>query len=655
MPLFKVSAGSDVPVSAVVKSNARTMESAISEVRGLQARARVNWTRAGKPIGAIQAPYEVWAVQEKDGSWTVSLTAIIQIVAQQTVIAEDQEAVQEAVQERQASGLIRWTYQGIPIGEYKEEIPTYWANRQADVTTNTTLTASSVLLFPGQSLTVFSDVSGPETPAGRVEFIDTTPGGLGVLASTVLDPDPVTHGLSHAQVGMLLPEGSYSMAASFVGSDGFAPSMSPTLAVVVNKVATTVTITPPEPPVFAGQSVSLNVEVGQANPLAPKPTGTITLFQGTDILALGYLDPSGESSTGSFGLGALSPGTYSFTVQYDGDDTHAPSTAVVSGITVQQATTTTVMTVLEAGFDSTLYNSVYSQLARLRATVSSVVPGTYPTGNVTFKDGSTPIATVALSPDFSTSGNSVAQITLDSLTVGEHPLSTEYAGNVNFAPSSSDTFTHFVSKANTFVNAFSTNSPTKFGQAAVFNGSIGVVSPATKTPFDVHGTSVTISFQDFGFTDVNLDSSGQATHSRSDFPVGGVQGAAVYSGHPEFEWSQTFYFHQVEKSDSITEIVVIAPDPVPFAVPATIITSVSAVAPGAGFPTGTVHFTVFDPNYYGNLFLGSANVESGFATLLVTFFAAITDSYTITAQYLGDGNFNSSSGQKTATFFGFFF
>jgi hypothetical protein len=654
MPLFKVSAGSEIPVSAVVTSHARTMEAALEEVRGLQARARINWSRAGKPIGAIEAPYEIWAVQEKDGSFTVSLTAVIPIIAQQVVIAEDPEAVQNAVSDRQTSGLIQWLYRGVPIGEYREEIPTFWSNQQPELQTASVLSLSQVSLFPGQSVMLSADVSASETPSGNVEFVDTTAGGFGTIALTPLEKDAVTHGLAHASAVVVMPEGVYNVRANYLGSDGFQPAQSLVTALSVAKVSTSVVVTPPTPPLFAGQSFSLGVQINHAVPAAPAPTGVITLFQGSTVLASKQVVPSSTFSNESFGLGTLAPGTYSFTVQYDGDSIHQGSSAVVSGITVQQATTTAVLSVLNPSSGAALTTSVFSQPVRLRAVVTSVVDGTRPTGTVTFKRGGVTIATTSLIPDTSTSNQSRAEVLVSNLSVTTHSLTAEYGGGASFAAATSPAVSFTVNKASVSVVATSANSPTRFGAATQFTASVVPVSPATVSPFQQYGTAGSVSYKDTATAVVNFNSSGQATRSISNLAVGANEVGVTFVATAEFNQGFNSFLHVVNKADTVTTLAS-NQAPVSYWMTFRLLSTVASVSPGVGIPTGTVSFSVLDPYFFGDLFLGSANLVNGACEITTSFFALVTDTYQFKATYSGSANQNPSVQTFNLQVFGFFF
>lgn len=662
MPLFKVSVESSVPVSAVVVSSAVTEKEALEEVRFLQSRARVNWMRGSAKLGAIEAPYEIWAHPRPEGGFTVSLFAYIPISALQTVIAEDGETVSQLLLNRQSSGLVPWTYRGIPVGEYKEPIPTSWFNQQPDVVTSVALQLSSSSLYPGQSVVMSVDVTGPETPVGNVEFRDLTSGGAGTVVQTTLEPNAVTPGISRAQAVVVLPAGAYSIAGFYLGSDGFGASESAPTALTVAKVSTSVVITAPTPPIYAGQSVSLSVAVTQSVPGAPLPTGTLTLFEGAAVIGSVQLNASVSPASGSFSLGALPPATYAFTVQYAGDDIHDGSSGSVSGIEVQQVPTTTTVEVLQAASDVPINDfedpalwPVFSQPVRFRAIVVSGFLGTVPTGTIQFREGVTVLATVTLTP--LTSNSSKAEVILDNRPVGSRSVNALYSGNASFVSSLSVSLPFTVVKANTTVGLVSLNSPTKFGQAAQFDATVGVVAPATKSPFQQYGVAGSVTYSEPGplVTVVNFDSGGHAVRSSSGFPVGVAQVTASYLTTAEYNPSANSVGHTVEKS-ATSMTMFFNQEPVAWFITFQIYATVVATAPGAGAPTGTVNYSVNDPHYWGNLFLGSAAVDpgSGVAQLSTTFFSIVTDTYIFTCSYTGSANFDASVVTRPLVSFGYF-
>lgn len=103
---------------------------------------------------------------------------------------------------------------------------------------------------------------------------------------------------------------------------------------------------------------------------------------------------------------------------------------IVNGtITVQPAATATALT-------SSLNPSTRGGNVTFTATVTSAVAGT-PTGNVEFRDGTSMLATVALS-------GGQASYTTSSLTAGSHSITAHYAGDGDFAASASGVLTQTV-------------------------------------------------------------------------------------------------------------------------------------------------------------------------------------------------------------------
>jgi hypothetical protein len=653
MPLFKVSVESQVPVSAIVVSSAPTEAEALAEVRLLQSRARVNWRRGLAALGAIQAPYEIWAQQADNGSFIVSLYAVIPIFALSALVAEDSQTVSQIVQDRQSSGLIPWTYRGVPVGDYRDPIPTYWSNQQPDIVTFTDVSLSASSVYPGQSVTLSATVSGEETPVGNLEFRDGV--GNTVIVPTTLEADPVTPGIAHAQAVVVFPAGTYSVYAAFLGSDGYQASSSTQLSLGVSKIGTGVVITPPFPPIYAGQSVSLSAVVSNSLPELPKPTGTLTLFQGTTVTGSTQLITSSPLSIGYFSLGTLPPGVYAFTIQYEGDGIHDGSSNSVSGITVLQVPTSMGISVL-GDFGFPLSAAVFSQPVKIYATVTSGVDGTIPTGTVTFKEGVTTIGVATLSPVSESTDTAAAQIVLTNFSVGAHSsLTAAYGGNASFAPSVSGSTFVVVSKANTIVNAYSTNTPTIIGQPAVFDATIAVQPPATVTPFQQYGVGGSVTYKDSAVVVVNFDGTGHAGRSISSLSPGTNEVGVTFNATAEYNSSFGSFPHVVSKADTVTHIYQFSPNPAAWYYSTTIVCSVTPVPPGSGTVTGSVNFSVYDPIYWGNLFLGSGVMMGGVAGLTFNWFIFISDNYLYTAQYVGDSNFSPSQEQQSFYGYGYYF
>jgi hypothetical protein len=96
---------------------------------------------------------------------------------------------------------------------------------------------------------------------------------------------------------------------------------------------------------------------------------------------------------------------------------------------------------------------------------------------VTFYDGATAFGTGSLN------GSGQVTLSISSLTAGPHSITASYAGNSNFASSTSAALTETVNKANT-TTAISTQSPNPSvaGQPVAVNFTVTPVAPGSGTP-----------------------------------------------------------------------------------------------------------------------------------------------------------------------------
>lgn len=171
--------------------------------------------------------------------------------------------------------------------------------------------------------------------------------------------------------------------------------------------------------------------------------------------------------------------------------------------------------------------------------------------------------------------------------------------------------------------------PSVFGQSftatAHVTTSTGVLSGSVN--FSENGTPLAVN--------VPVNGSGDASFSTATFGAGDHTITAVYSGDPGHLSSQGQYTQTVNKADTTTALSV-SPNPAAFGQTITLTATVTANAPGAGVPGGTV---VFTDN--GNP-IGSPSLDgAGQATLNVPGNLA-PGSHTFVATYGGDANFNGS-------------
>src|SRR5207245_7758840 len=167
--------------------------------------------------------------------------------------------------------------------------------------------------------------------------------------------------------------------------------------------------------------------------------------------------------------------------------------------------------------------SNFGQSVSLSATVTPVPPASgTPTGTMTFQDGATTLATVALvggSASFNTS----------TLAVGSHSLSAVYNGSASFAASTSAVRTQVVNPGNTTTSPTSSPNPSTVGQTVTLSSTVSPVAPASGIP------TGSITFRD-GATTLGVVAlvNGSASLSISTLPAGSDSLTAVYGGSTTF-------------------------------------------------------------------------------------------------------------------------
>jgi hypothetical protein len=261
--------------------------------------------------------------------------------------------------------------------------------------------------------------------------------------------------------------------------------------------------------------------------------------------------------------------------------------------------------------------SIFGQSVTFTATVTSTQG--IPTGSVTFKDGVTTIGSGTLS-------NGVATFSTSSLSGGSRSITAVYGGDTNFNTSTSAPLTQVVNKADTTTTLVSSSSTTVFGQSLTF----------TATVTSTQGTPTgTVTFKE-GATTIGTGSlsSGQATLTISTLSASPHSITAEYGGSGNYNPSTSNPLSQtVNKANTTTTITADLPDPSRVGENYVVSFSVTANSPGSGTPTGNV--TVND----GEGHTCTATVAVGSCAL-----PSIGEgAKTLTANYIGDGNFNGGT------------
>jgi len=281
--------------------------------------------------------------------------------------------------------------------------------------------------------------------------------------------------------------------------------------------------------------------------------------------------------------------------------------------------------------------SVFGQSVTFTATVDNTSgDSATPTGSVQFSiDGVAFGGAVALSGLGATAtATSGATATL-TVSGSQHTIDAVYMNTDGGFSGSSGSLSQAVNPAPTSTIVASSMNPSVFGQPVTFKATVSAVAPGAGIP------TGTVTFLDGGSAiGTGTLSGGVATFTTTALAVSSHTITAGYGGDGNFNVSNgslTGNPQVVNKANTQTAVAS-SMNPSVFGQPVTFKATVSAVAPGAGIPTGTVTFLD------GGSAIGTGTLSGGVATFTTT--ALAVSSHTITAGYGGDGNFNVSTSTK---------
>jgi probable HAF family extracellular repeat protein len=182
--------------------------------------------------------------------------------------------------------------------------------------TSTTLTSSRNPSQVGQAVAFTARVSASDggTPTGMVTFRS---GG------TVLGSAPLNGSGTATISTSVLSAGGHGITARYPGDGAFAGSNATPLRQVVNKYASSVTLTSSANPSARGQLVTFTAQV--SGETSGAPTGSITFRNGGVLLATVPLTGGAATST----VSTLSRGAHTISASYSGDGTFATSRATL--------------------------------------------------------------------------------------------------------------------------------------------------------------------------------------------------------------------------------------------------------------------------------------------------------------------------------------
>ncbi len=364
---------------------------------------------------------------------------------------------------------------------------------------------------------VVSALNGGSTiPTGTIAF--SVDGGTPVNAT-------LNNGTATAKGPAFLAPGGHVITAVYNGDTNFdAATFSGPHAVDTIPTATTEQAAP-NPTSFGTQAV-FTATVTSTSPSGPIPgVGNVTFDDGQNVRVV----PLNGSGNATYTTSTLPVGSHTVSASYAGPAQFAASSASVNEVITPAviAPTTTTLT-------SSLNPAPFQDSVTFTATVAA--GATPAVGQVSFKDGATPLGTVTLN------ASGVATLPTSTLAIGSHSITANYGGGVLFAPSTG-TLTQIITTQTTTTLSSSLN-PSTSGQNVTFTATVTGVSGVP---------TGTVNFLDSGaiLGSGTLSPLSVATFSTTSLSVGTHTITAAYQGDTVFIPST---------SAPVSQVVILPPD-----------------------------------------------------------------------------------------------
>jgi hypothetical protein len=412
---------------------------------------------------------------------------------------------------------------------------------------------------------------------------------------------PTTPGVVSSMNIQFPSDATYTSVMTIVGTaKGTAASTASNLAV---------SVTSPSGSIYPTESITLMATVASA------ATGTVTLMvDGINIEA-------SELASGSVSfklLSGLAAGSHTIGVTYAGDATYAPVTTPVT------TTVTVVKIPSTAALVANGNQANVGQAIILTGTVATASGYAEPSGTMTFYDGSTAIGTATVT-------NGVGSLTVSSLAVGTHTVTSTYNGDSLYASVTSANSVQIVVGNYKLSQTALTVTPSvpaggyAYGTTLTLTAQVSAVSGSTAP------TGLVVFSLDGSVLSAALNSSGLATATVTPHAGSHVL-IASYAGDTNFAFSNssTYSFTTVK---AVTTALLKASTTAAYA--SSPITFTATVSSSSTTPTGTVTFM------NGASTLSTVTLSSGVAALTTQNLPAGTDS--VIAIYAGNSDSTSST------------
>ncbi len=410
-----------------------------------------------------------------------------------------------------------------------------------------------------------------------------------------------------------LSPGLHSFIATYPGQGVFTPAVSVKVIVLVDKYQPHLTLDISPNPGVVNQPVTLTISLTSTDKLILSP---VVLSDGTNTLESLQPDANGNASytSSSFAIGY-----HNINASYAGDATHSSANAVVELQVVDGYTTNTTLI-------SSANPSNFNQSVTFSAQVTAA-NGT-PTGNVTFTDGQTALATKPLTSSAS------ATYTTSALTAGPHTISVTYNPTGGFETSNASLTQQ--------VNGFPTESVLSSSQAvgpysSFITLTASVIPVPQPGPANVAGNVnfyINSALVGSGVLYQNSPNIGVAGYGIGTLPVGTNTVTCEYLGSATYASSVCApYTIKIVPNTTILAISA-SPNPAHAFQPITLAAQLSS-STATVLPTGSIAF------FSNGASIGAAPLSAlGIATLSANLPAG---SPVITATYAGTTGYNAAA------------
>ncbi len=461
-------------------------------------------------------------------------------------------------------------------------------------------------------ITKFNAVLNSQIDAATTTCSQSTP--LAILAQCIIGVDFAPTTIGPTVTGELDVDSNAGNSPGIINLSGQVLAVNPT----------TLTLTSNINPSATGAPVIFTATV--SNTTTPAPTGPVNFLDGATVIGTGTLDATGATT---FTTSALAHGSHNMTATYAGDSQNAAakSATLVQVVKDQQAPTSTTLT---AAAPSGIAGASINFTATVNIVVANSGIGNI-TGTVTFKQGATVLGTSSINAATATGASGVATIALSNLPVGTDNITATYAGNTDYAGSTSAPLTETINLATAQIGLTSATNPS-FAGAAV---------PLTATLTSNGGTPTgSVSFLDgatlLGSSPINSQGLAILSAPGHFFTVGTHILTATYNGDANDSGATSTPINQVVNTAPTSSAISSSLNPAGFGAP---VTFTVVVTTEGGPPTGTVQF--FD-NGSGIGFGTLATTGTNTAAATLNTSALALGTHPITATYAGDA-LNSTS------------